>query len=160
VAVADLVAGDYKWCEEQNGMCVWLKVEGRDWRIGGEAKVELWVTNPGEKDVKFHHNGRTDIGLRVFLKGADGKEQAATIPPFDGYPAFTKHPLRAGHPFKAKTFAVQLAKPQKITTDPWFELPAGDNKFRCEVDNPGTTATDAAEKKKPAGTADDAAPAE
>jgi hypothetical protein len=89
---------------------------------------------------------RTDIGLRVFLKGADGKKHAANIAQFDGYPAFTKHLLRAGHAFQAKAFTLRLA--QSEGADPWFELPAGDYKFRCEVDIPGTNATDATGKKR------------
>lgn len=144
VEIAQMPVANLEWCDAQNGLCVGLLVpEDRDWRIGGEAKVELWVCNPGEKDVKFHHIGRNDIGLRVKLRGADGKEHDATIAQYDGYPVFTKHLLKAGHAFKAREFTVRLAKPVDSTPDPWFALPAGDYTFRCELNIPGTTATDA-----------------
>ncbi len=146
VPVTEIPEQDFAWCEEQNGLCIGLKMDGREWRTGGAVKVELWLRNSGENDVKFHHSARNDIGLRVFLKAADGKEHDANIAQFDGYPVFTKRRLKAGHAFKAKAFTLQLAKPEKITTDPWFDLPAGAYTFRCELAIPGTTSTDAAGK--------------
>jgi hypothetical protein len=148
VKISDIPPNEIEWSDEQNGLCAGLKVAGRDWQIGGEVKVELWVRNDSDKDVKFHHNGRNDIGLRVKMHGADGKEHDANIAQFRGYPVFTKHLLKAGHVFKAKEFTLRLAKPKESPArDPWFDLAAGDYKFRCEVDIPGTTATDGAGKK-------------
>ena len=46
-----------------------------EWRIlGKEGKVELWVRNPCDKDVKFQLNMRPDIGLRMTLKGEKGEQ--------------------------------------------------------------------------------------
>ena len=111
----------------------------------GETQPELWVCNPGEKDVKFQHSGRRDIGLRVFMKGADGKEHAADIAQFDGLPVFSRALLPAGHVFKAKEFSVVLLPPggKAAGAEPHFTLPPGDYTFRTELKLPGTTGTGA-----------------
>ena len=57
-------------------------ITGDEWRIlGKEVKVELWVQNPGDKDVKFQLNMRPDIGLRMTMKDEKGAEHEASIVP-------------------------------------------------------------------------------
>ncbi|MFN0128291.1 MAG: ExbD/TolR family protein, partial [Verrucomicrobiales bacterium] len=134
---------------EQDGLCLGMRfAEDAEWRIGGEVKVELWACSSGEKEVKFQHIEQSDIGLRVFLKGADGKEHEAGIAPFAGSPVFSRA-LPAGHIFKVKEFPVVLLPPggKHDGAEPHFTLPAGDYKFRCEVKLPGTTGADAEGKQ-------------
>jgi hypothetical protein len=148
IPVGDLADPIDVWSEEQNGLCIGMRVIGGEWRIGGEVKVELWVCNPGNKDVKFQSTGRRDIGLRVFMKDADAKEREATIAPFDSIPTANRHALPPGHVFRAKEFKVLLSPPRAKdgtlrdpTPEPWFGLTVGDYKFRCELALPGFSTT-------------------
>lgn len=151
VPIGEFNAGAVNWSAEQNGLCLAMSVEeDAQWKVGGEVKVALWVCNPGEKDVKFQHCARRDIGLRVLMKGTDGKERAADIAQFDAYPVAFPVLLPAGHIFKAKEFSVVFLPPggKAAGAEPHFTLAAGGYKFRSELELPGLTATGADGKQR------------
>lgn len=131
---------------EQDGLCVGMRIaEDAEWYVGGEVKVELWACNSGQNDVRFQYCPRRDIGLRVSMKGPDGKEHVAAMRQYRGMPSFHRVLLPGGHMFKLKEFSVVLLPPggKHDGAEPHFTLPAGDYQFRCEVDLPGTTGANA-----------------
>ena len=140
VPIGELTEPMTTWSGEQNGLSVGLRVaEDAQWRIGGAVKVELWVCNPGEKDVKFQWTDRRDIGLRVKIKGADGKEHD----PEEWFKILGQSDilcalLPAGHIMKVKEFPVRFMPAQNGGLR--FVLPPGEYKFRCELNLPGETA--------------------
>ena len=143
VPVADLNI-PLTWSAEQNGLCLGMHIpEDANWRIGGEVKVELWVCNPGDKDVRFQWTDRRDVGIRMKLKDANGKDHdTEKWLMMVGRPNFIPTRLPAGHVMKVKEFSVKLlshrdADDLRFIGEPRFKLPAGDYKFRCEVDLPG-----------------------
>lgn len=151
VPIGEFNAGVVNWSAEQNGLCLAMSVaEDAEWRIGGAVKVGLWVCNPGENDLRFQHCARRDIGPRVLVKGADGKERAADIAQFDSYPVAFPVLLPAGHIFKAKEFSVVFLPPGGTAAgaEPHFTLAAGGYKFRSELDLPGLTGTGADGKQR------------
>ncbi len=141
VPIGELAKGDFQWSEAQDGLSLGMSVPEAGWRVGSEVKMELWVRNPGAEDVKLQHIARRDIGLRVFMIGADDREHEAAIAQFDGWPVFNRAILPAGHAFEAKKFSVVFLPPGRkpAGVEPHFTLPAGDYKFRTELSLPGTT---------------------
>ena len=133
------------WNEAQNGLSLGYRIIGDEWRIlGKNVKVELWVQNPGDKDVKFQLNMRPDIGLRIKLKGQNGGEQESYTVPTD-VPAFGEHRfLPPGHALKVKEFTVSMLWPESDPSsikDHSFLVAPGAHEFHCELDLPGISAT-------------------
>ena len=134
-------AGAVTWSEEQNGLALALILEeDAEWRVGGEVKVELWVCNPGEQDVKFQSTGRNDNRLRVLMTGKDGKEHEAEIMDLLLKFPIEKLLLSLSHAVKVREFSVVFAAPGVMpeSQNPVFALGPGEYKFRCEHDLMGT----------------------
>ncbi len=147
----DELAGDgVMWNDVQNGLSLGYRISGDEWRVlGKEVTVELWVRNPGDMDVKFQSNMRSDIGLRLTLKdetgvnGAKEWEHQSHIVPSDVPPMGELRLLPPGHAFKVKEFAISLLRPENDVSGikgHFFPIEPGAYNFRCELELPGFTA--------------------
>ena len=145
VAIDKLTGEGVMWNDVQNGLSLGYRIAGDEWRIlGKDVKVELWVRNPGDKDVKFQLNMRPDIGLRMSLKDEKGKEHESNIVPTD-VPTFGEHRLLpAGHALTMKEFTVSLLGPENDMSGVkghYFAIDPGEYEFHCELELPGFSAT-------------------
>ena len=143
--VDELAGEGVKWNEVQNGLSLGFRITGDEWRIlGKDVKVELWVRNPGDKDVRFQLNMRPDIGLRMKMKDANGKERESSIMPTD-VPPFGEHRLLPpGQAFKVKELTISLLWPENDGSGiegHYFLIDPGAYKFHCELELPGISAT-------------------
>lgn len=71
--IADRQGPKIIWGDEQNGLLIGMRIADGNWRVGGDMKVELWVCNFSEKELRFQSTERPDVGLRVMMTGAGGK---------------------------------------------------------------------------------------
>ena len=149
--VNELAGDSVIWSDSQNGLSLGYRITFDEWRIlGKDVKVELWVRNPGEKEVKFQINMRPDIGLRVKLKdetgvkGAQELEHESHIVPND-VPPFGEHRrLPPGHALKVKEFTISLLWPENDVSGikgHFLAIAPGAYKFKCELELPGFSAT-------------------
>ncbi len=133
------------WNDAQNGLSLGYRITGDEWRIlGKDVKVELWVRNPGDKDVKFQLNMRPDIGLRMTMKGEKGAEHESNIVPNDVPPFGELRLLPPGHALKVKEFTVSLLWPENDVSGikgHFFAINPGAYNFQCELELPGFSAT-------------------
>ena len=149
--VDEMIGEGVMWNNEQNGLSLGYRITGDEWRIlGKEVKVELWVQNPGDKEVKFQSLARPDIGLRMKLKdetgvkGAKEFEHESNIVPNDRPPYGELRLLPPGHAFKVKEFTVSLLWPENDVPGikgHFFAIEPGAYKFHCELELPGFSAT-------------------
>ncbi len=141
----ELVGEGVMWNEAQNGLSLGYRITGDEWRIlGKDVKVELWVQNPGDKDVKFQLNMRPDIGLRMTMKGEKGAEHESNIVPSSSPPFGEHRLLPAGHALKVKEFTVSLLWPENDVSGikgHFFAIAPGAYDFHCELELPGFSAT-------------------
>lgn len=125
------------WSDEQNGLRIGIRVLAEEgWRVGVKVKLELWVHNPGAKDVWFVANpGRSDVGLTVSAKDAEGHEHFAE----NGNVMIIAIPMHcvlpAGHVAKVKDFTLSFDTPDDGETA-WFEpkfrgIEPGKYQLRC-----------------------------
>ncbi len=140
-----LVGEGVMWNDVQNGLSLGYRITGDEWRIlGKEVKVELWVRNPGDRDVKFQLNMRPDIGLRMTMKGEKGAEHESNIVPSSSPPFGEHRLLPPGHGLKVKEFTVSLFLPDNdfsYAKGHFFGIDPGAYKFHCELELPGFAAT-------------------
>jgi hypothetical protein len=122
------------WGEEKSGLSTGLRIIG-DARVGGEVRVELWVRNSDEKDLKFSKCHRADVGLHVVANDKEGKEHYADITQFRGYPVFSHLLLPPGHIVKVKEFSVKIgSKKNDELESGWvsLDLTPGDYMLRAK----------------------------
>jgi hypothetical protein len=130
------------WSAEQNGLRIGMRVLAEEgWRIGGEVKVELWVHNPGAKDIWLVANpDRPDVGLAVTATDAEGREHFAE----NGNVIIIALPMHcvlpAGQVAQVKDFALSFDAPDNKDLA-WFApkfraLEAGKYKLRCTWSDP------------------------
>ena len=139
-----------QWGDDHDELRMGMRIVGGGWRIGGEVKVELWVCNPSQKDVRFQTTTRADVGLRLTMTGSGGKYFDSGVVPDFAPLATTHHLLPAGYIFKVKEFSVQLLSMESdaaLAAGPYLKATPGEYKFRCAVDMPGFTANGAEGKR-------------
>ncbi|MFO0818275.1 MAG: hypothetical protein U1A77_10065 [Pirellulales bacterium] len=152
VPVDELVGEGVIWNDVQNGLSLGYRISGDEWRIlGKDVKVELWVQNHGDKDVKFQDNMRPDaeFGLQVKLKDAKGKDHNSSYLPDDRPPFGFHRLLPPGHALKVKEFAISLFLPESAraamrrdrSQAHFLGINPGAYDFHCELELPGFTAT-------------------
>jgi hypothetical protein len=126
-----------KWSDPLRGLRLGMRVVEADWRLGGRARLELWLHNAGDQDVTFKSTGpdRQDVGVSVAAIGTDGREHWGSsssvliiAPPMNCT-------LPPGHVAMAKSFEIRISR-QDDTSVEWTapvlrDLPAGDYKLRC-----------------------------
>lgn len=145
--VDELAGEGVMWNDVQNGLSLGYRITGDEWRIlGKDVKVELWVQNLGDKDVKFQDNMRADpeFGLRVKLKNAKGEDHNSNFWPDDRPPFGFHRLLPPGHVFKVKEFTVLLFLPENDFSHAkghFFGINPGAYNFHCELELPGFSAT-------------------
>ncbi len=143
--VDELVGEGVMWTDEQNGLSLGYRITGNEWRIlGKKVKVELWVQNLGDKDVKFQLNMRPDIGLRPILIDAKGEGHSSNIWPNDTPPFGEHRLLPPGHALQVKEFTVSLLWPDNDGSSikgHFFAIDPGTYNFHCELELPGLSAT-------------------
>lgn len=147
VPVDELAGEGVMWNDVQNGLSLGYRITSDEWRIlGKEVKVELWVQNHGDKDVKFQDNMRADheFGLRVKLKDAKGEDHNSNFWPDDRQPFGFHRLLPPGHALKVKEFTVSLFLPENdfsFANGHFFGINPGTYNFHCELELPGFSAT-------------------
>ena len=147
VPVDELAGEGVMWNDVQNGLSLGYRITGDEWRIlGKDVKVELWVQNPGDKDVKFQDNMRADpeFGLRVKLKDAKGEDHNSNFWPDDRPPSGFHRLLPPGHALKVKEFTISLFLPENDFSHAkghFFGINPGAYDFHCELELPGFFAT-------------------
>ena len=150
--VDEMIGEGVMWNDEQKGLSLGYRITGDEWRIlGKEVKVELWLQNLGDKEVKFQLNMRPDIGLRVILKDAKGEDHNSNIWPNDRPPLGEHRLLPPGHALKVKEFTVSLFLPENdfsYAKGHFFGIDAGVYKFYCELELPGFSATGEGRKQR------------
>ncbi|MDP1561824.1 MAG: M56 family metallopeptidase [Pirellulaceae bacterium] len=143
--VDELVGEGVIWNDEQNGLSLGYRITGNEWRIlGKKVKVELWVQNLGDKDVKFQLNMRPDIGLRPILIDAKGEGHSSNTWPNDTPPFGEHRLLPPGHALQVKEFTVSLLWPDNDVSSikgHFFAIDPGTYNFHCELELPGLSAT-------------------
>ncbi len=150
VPLSDVKGLIAEWGIDENELRMGMRIVGGAWRIGGAVKVELWVCNPSQKDVKFQTTTRADVGLRLTMTGSGGKYFDSGVVPNFAPLATTHYLLPAGHIFKVKEFSVQLLSQESdalLAAGPYLKATPGEYKFRCAVDMPGFTANGAEGKR-------------
>lgn len=147
VPVDELAGEGVIWNDVQNGLSLGYRITSDEWRIlGKEVKVELWVQNHGDKDVKFQDNMRPDpeFGLRVKLKDAKGEVYDSNFWPDDRPPFGLHRLLTPGHALKVKEFTISLFLPENdfsYAKGHFFGINPGAYNFHCELELPGFSAT-------------------
>jgi hypothetical protein len=147
VPVDELAGEGVTWNDVQNGLSLGYRITGDEWRIlGKDVKVELWVQNHGDKDVKFQDNMRADpeFGLRVKLKDAKGEDHNSDFWPDDRPPFGFHRLLPPGHALKVKEFTISLFLPENDFSHAkghFFGINPGAYDFHCELELPGFSAT-------------------
>jgi hypothetical protein len=133
---------DVVWNDPQNGLSLGYRILGDEWRIlGRPVDVELWVRNSGDKDVKFQHEARRDIGLRMNMKGEKGAVREASIVRDSDPPAADYILLPPEHAFKVKEAVIVslLWRGNDVSgiNGHYFLTAPGTYEFQCELDLPG-----------------------
>ncbi len=125
------------WSAEKNGQRIGMRVVADEgWRIGSKVKVEMWLHNPGAKNISFNAiPGRSDVGLSVAAKDSAGEDHWAVNGNVDIIAIPTTCVLPAGHVAKVKDFTLSFDAPDN-TELAWFgpkfrELVPGQYKLRC-----------------------------
>jgi uncharacterized protein (TIGR03067 family) len=141
----DLVGEGVMWNDVGDGLLLGYRITGDEWRIlGKDVKVELWVQNPGDKDVKFQSTARPDIGLGVKMKSEKGGDYKSGVVPIN-VPLLGEHRLLPpGHVLKVKEFTVSLVGPGSDASHfrgHFFLIDPGAYNFHCELELPGFSAT-------------------
>jgi hypothetical protein len=126
-----------KWSAEKNGLRLGMRVVAEEgWRIGGKVKVELWLHNPGAKNISFSATpGRADAGLSVAAKDSKGEDHWAENGNVDIVAIPMTCVLPAGHVAKVKDFTLSFDAPDNKELA-WFaprfrRLEPGNYKLRC-----------------------------
>ena len=124
-----------KWSEAKDGLRIGMRVVGADWRVGGKARVELWLHNAGGKDVTFKCTGPDAqvAGVAVFAIDAEGHEHPA-LTMMKGVSALPMNcTLLAEHVAMAKKFEVTFVDAEKQWNPPGIQnLKPGKYQLRCK----------------------------
>lgn len=125
------------WSAEKNGLRIGMRVVADEgWRIGGKVKVEMWLHNPGAKNISFNaHPGRSDVGLVVAAKDSEGQDHWAENATVHIIAIPMPCVLPAGHVAKVKDFTLSFDAPDNKELA-WFapkfrKLQPGKYKLRC-----------------------------
>lgn len=108
------------------------------------------MRNVNDRDVKFQHEARRDIGVRMKIKGEKGVEHESSVVRDGDPPAASHLMLPPGHAFKVKEFSVSLLWPGNDVSGiggHYFLIEPGAYDFQCELELPGFSALGAGGKQ-------------
>ncbi len=135
VEFADIPVKIAKWSTAKDGLRIGMRVVDADWRIGGKARVELWLHNAGGNDVNFKTTGpdRQDVGVAVTAIDAEGRENRIANVTVLITALRMDCTLTAGHVAMAKRFDVTFHEAEKEWFAPGFhDLKPGKYQLRCK----------------------------
>jgi beta-lactamase regulating signal transducer with metallopeptidase domain len=128
------------WGKPEKGLAAGLWLASPTIPNEGTLDVEVYLQNQSKEPIRYEHCARLDVGLRVMLIDAGGREHWGQIvmnstPVFGG-----KVQLAPGFVHREKTFTVQFSAQPGETVfglGPFIKAEAGAYRFHCDLGVPG-----------------------